>query len=230
MNRALIVLVAALVGCGDPVDEAWELDHDRLIAIRATPSRIASAETATLDALLGAVGEDPRHVQVETAAVITPTSLAAALSQQGTQWTVTAPDAATLAAARTELELAVDADVPLQLRMTFVGTDKIGRKTIYLGTHVDNPMLSAVMIDGTDARTATSLVVASATDIPLSVAYTDEDYDVNWLTSCGTLHDFDLPTAYLRVEPEDPPRGTLGVVVRDHLGGVAWQFWPITSE
>ena len=39
-----------------------------------------------------------------------------------------------------------------------------------------------------------------------------------------------LPAAYLRVEPEDPHYGKLGVVVRDALGGVAWRLWPITAE
>jgi hypothetical protein len=43
------------------------------------------------------------------------------------------------------------------------------------------------------------------------------------------MHDFDLAKAYLRVEPEDPHQGTLGVVVRDTAGGVAWQFWPISA-
>jgi hypothetical protein len=44
------------------------------------------------------------------------------------------------------------------------------------------------------------------------------------------MHDFDLARAYLRVEPEDPTAGTLGVVVRDAVGGVAWKLWPITAQ
>jgi hypothetical protein len=73
------------------------------------------------------------------------------------------------------------------------------------------------------------ITVASATDIRLSVEFGDS-YVVNWLTSAGTMHDFDLADAYLRVEPEDPQSGTLGVVVRDDLGGVAWRLWPISAE
>jgi len=114
--------------------------------------------------------------------------------------------------------------------MTFVGSDKVGRKVVYLGTHVENPTLSSVMIDGMQALTATSFSIAPETNVSLSVDYDDLDYDVNWLTSCGSMHDFDLPTAYLRVEPEDPQSGTIGVVVRDHLGGVDWKFWPISAN
>jgi hypothetical protein len=71
--------------------------------------------------------------------------------------------------------------------------------------------------------------VAAGVDVPLVVDF-DDTYTVNWLTSCGTMHDFDLPRAYLRVEPEDPHAGALGVVVRDARGGVAWRLWPISAE
>jgi hypothetical protein len=35
--------------------------------------------------------------------------------------------------------------------------------------------------------------------------------------------------AHLRVEPEDPHAGTLAIVARDALGGVAWHLRPITA-
>ena len=73
------------------------------------------------------------------------------------------------------------------------------------------------------------LTVGQLVDVPVAVDF-DDSYVVNWLTSCGTMHDFDLPNAYLRVEAEDPKTGTLGVVVRDEIGGVAWRLWPITAE
>lgn len=44
------------------------------------------------------------------------------------------------------------------------------------------------------------------------------------------MHDFDLPQAYLRVEEEDMTEGSLAVVVRTDLGGVAWKVWPIRAE
>jgi hypothetical protein len=53
---------------------------------------------------------------------------------------------------------------------------------------------------------------------------------VNWLTSCGEMHDFDLHSAYLTVGPDDPQEGELAVILRDERGGVAWRVWPIRSE
>ena len=65
---------------------------------------------------------------------------------------------------------------------------------------------------------------------PKPGAPTIDTDDVNWLTSCGTMHDYDLPQAYLRVELEDPMEGELAVVLRDARGGVAWRVWPIHAE
>ena len=50
------------------------------------------------------------------------------------------------------------------------------------------------------------------------------------VSSCGTMHGFDLPAAYLRVETTGPQTGELGVVLRDASGGVAWKIWPIQAE
>ena len=78
-------------------------------------------------------------------------------------------------------------------------------------------------------RTA-EIVVRKLVDVPLSIEADDARYDVTWLTSCGTMHDFDLPAAYLEVEADDPDAGELAVVVRDATGGVAWRVWPIRAE
>jgi hypothetical protein len=66
--------------------------------------------------------------------------------------------------------------------------------------------------------------------VPLSINADDASFDVAWMTSCGTMHDFDLPQAYLEVEADDPTTGELGVVLRDAHGGVAWKIWPIRAE
>jgi hypothetical protein len=86
-----------------------------------------------------------------------------------------------------------------------------------------------VTIHGMDGLAQTQLTVPAGVDVPLTVAF-DATYNINWLTSCGTMHDFDLPMAHLRVEPADPHAGTLAIVVRDALGGVAWHRWPITAQ
>jgi hypothetical protein len=76
---------------------------------------------------------------------------------------------------------------------------------------------------------ATEIVVGKLVDVRLAIEVADTD-EVNWLSSCGTLHDFDLPEAYLRVEAEDPTEGELAVVVRDDHGGVTWRVWKIRAE
>ncbi len=232
MKRAVVVLAVLAVGCTENVDPAWQLDHDRVIAIRATPSRIVSGEVALIDALLGRAGEPPIEADPATAMVLTPTVLASTLTRQGTKWRVTAPGPTQLEAARNELGIDAGAPVPLRVRMTFPYANNItktGLKIIWLGEHAENPTLGPVFMNGVDQTAATMLTVAPLTDVPLEVEF-DETYVVNWLTSCGTMHDFDLARSYLRVETEDDQSGTLGVVVRDELGGVTWKTWPITAE
>jgi hypothetical protein len=223
-------LLLVLVACTNEVDPAWQLDHDRVIAVSMTPPHIAAGETSQVNGLVGRKGDAPFEVDPVTVTVESPTSLMSTLSQTTDgHWQVTTASDAQLAAARTELELAATDPVPVSLRMEFAYQDLIAHKLVYMGDHADNPSLGVIMIDGVDATTETSLTVAPATDIPLQVDFPQLD-DINWLSSCGSMHDFDLAKAYLRVEPEDPQTGTLGVVVRDTQGGVAWQFWPISAQ
>ena len=75
-----------------------------------------------------------------------------------------------------------------------------------------------------------AIVVPPLTDVHLFVNADDSVDIVNWLTSCGSMHDFDLHKAYLRVEKDDPTSGELAVVLRDAQGGVVWQVWPISAQ
>ena len=228
MNRAWVMLAVLATGCTQDVDPPWQLDHDRVIAIRATPNRINSGESAVIDALLGRAGEPPIEVDPAMVTIIEPTVLASSLMRVGFEWRVAAPSEPQLAAGRMELGIEAGEPVPLRLRMTFPNSSKVGLKIVWLGVHAENPVLNQIFVDGIDMKTATSITVAPLTDVPLGVDF-DDNYVVNWLTSCGTMHDFDLAQGYLRVETEDDQSGTLGVVVRDALGGVAWQTWPITT-
>jgi len=55
--------------------------------------------------------------------------------------------------------------------------------------------------------------------------------DINWLTSVGELHDFDLSDATLRLaKDDDRSAGSLAVVVRDDRGGATWRVWPIHKQ
>lgn len=235
MSRPLLALAAVLaagaIGCTGDLDPPWQLDHDRIIAVRATPPGILAGETSTLDALLGAKGGPTRVAAPELAAVVSPASLSDVLAFDGSRWVVTAPGEQRLAQARAELTLAADAPVPLRIGVSYAGQTLVATKVISLGRAASNPSLVSMnmKIDNAPAGSA-AIVVESLVEVPLSIDADDADFDVTWLTSCGTMHDFDLPNAYLKVEAEDPTTGELAVVVRDAGSGVAWNVWPIHAQ
>ncbi|HEU4731550.1 MAG TPA: hypothetical protein VFT22_26830 [Kofleriaceae bacterium] len=233
MSRAplafALVAAAAAAACTGDLDPPWQLDHDRIVAVRATPPSIPAGATSTLDALLGHKGAGTTVAPPEAAQVVSPTSLSDALSLTGGQWTITAPSEERLAAARAELGLAPGAPVPLEVGVSYAGMTLVATKSVALGVAADNPTLDGVMLDGKPASD-TELVVGKLVAVPLSIHADDTEFDVTWLTSCGTMHDFDLPSAHLEVEADDPDAGELAVVLRDGKGGVAWSVWPIHAE
>jgi len=224
---ALCLAAAALAGCTDDTDPPWQLDHDRIIAVRATPPRVAAGEQAVVDGLVGFKGAPALERAPDEVTVVSPAALAAAVGHDGARWTVTAPSADQLAQARGQLGLAGDALVPLRIQVGYGALR--ATKTVWLGATAANPAMTSIEIDRATA-TAPAVVVAALRDIPLSIALDDQRYDVTWLSSCGTMHDFDLPSAYLRVEADDPMAGQLALVVRDSDGGVSWRIWPIEAR
>jgi hypothetical protein len=227
VRRSWLLLLAA---CGGDLDPPWQLDHDRIVAVRATPPAIPAGGKSTLDGLIAVAGQPTMATMEkppELAAVVSPQSLASTLAQDGGNWVVTAPDDATLAAAREELGIPAGAPVPLLVGVSYGNMTLAATKVVLLGVAGDNPTLADVTIDG--AAPPDMLSVGVQVDVPLSVTAVETD-DVNWLTSCGTMHDFDLPQAYLRVEPEDPMAGEIAVVLRDDHGGVTWRVWPIEAH
>ena len=225
MRAALLLLLVA--ACTDDLDPQWQLSHDRIIAVRANPPHLSTpGETSTIDALLGHVGAPVDEKSPDAAQVVSPMALGGALTNVGGVWTVTMP--ADLGPARAELGLADGAPVPLQLGVGFAQSMLAATKTVVLGDVGANPTLDQLTVNG--AAPTDPITVAPLTDIPLSLNADAATEDVNWLTSCGTMHDFDLPKAYLRVELDDPQSGQLGVVLRDGHGGVAWQFWSISAQ
>ncbi|MBS1120543.1 MAG: hypothetical protein H6Q90_2771 [Deltaproteobacteria bacterium] len=234
MNRpvglGLVGIVGLAVGCGGDLDPPWQLDHDRIVAVRASRPSVVAGARSELDGLLAFKGAKTVEQVPEGVVVVSPQSLAGAVTQDLGQWIVTAPDEPTLAAARSELGLPADSPVPLQLGVSYADQTLVALKTIRLGTAADNPTLAAPVIGGAPApATDIVILVGKLVDVPLAIEVAETD-EVTWLTSCGTLHDFDLPEAYLRVEPDDPTEGELALVVRDDHGGVTWRVWQIRAE
>ena len=230
MRYALCLLV--LAGCIDEIDARWQLDHDHIIAARATPPRLHEGDSTELDALVAHKG---RGVSVEAplTAEVGSTRFASFLTYADGAWTLTAPDAQTLAAARPALGLPEDAPVPVELMLTFNrSTDRAQpdpvkvKKTVWLCEPAQNPSVPAITVDGSPA--GDEIVVPVGHDVYLSLDA--PDLRVNWLTSVGTLFQDDVATSFVRVLPEDRHTGELVVVVRDREGGVAWQVWPMRAE
>ena len=231
MTRALLLLVVALAGCTDDTDPAWQLSHDRIIAIRATPPHVAPGGQSVIDGLTGTHGAPVSVGPPETVTVISPASWASAVAKTADGWVVIAPGDDALASMRGQLQLSATAPVPLVIEAAYRGGTLRATKTVLLGGAAsDNPSFPAITIQGAPAPAEGSqIVIPALTDVPLAVDLSDVDFDINWLTSCGTMHDFDLPAGYVHIKADDPHAGQLVLVVRDSNDGVAWRIWPMQA-
>jgi len=233
--RWLVLL--ALAACTQDLDEQWQLRHDRIIAVRTDPPRLAAGGQASLTMLAGYSDAPAVERAPDLAAVVSPKSMSGSVAPFGGAWMVTAPDESALAAARSELGLPDGAPVPLQIGLAsawphpVASTDEqhfAAVKTVLLGESGDNPPLEGLTING--APPGDELVVPRTGQVPLYVEANDETQIVNWLTSAGTMHDFDLHAAYLTFEEGDALEGQLVLVLHDELGGVTWRVWPLRAE
>jgi hypothetical protein len=231
-----VLLLLCLVGCIDPVDPRWQLDHDHVIAARATPPRIRPGTGTTIDALV-AHENGPVTIESPMTAELAnpPLDMARYLVHEDGTWRLHAPDAETIASARPALGLPEDAPVPVDLVMTFSSSTKSRaalppfrvKKTVWLGEPSENPAMPPVMID--DELAGDEVVVPIERDIYVSVDV-PEGTRVNWLTNVGSLFQDDVPRAFVRVLPADRHAGELVVVLRDDSGGVAWRVFPMRAE
>jgi hypothetical protein len=229
LRYALLLLFA---GCIDPIDQQWQLDHDRVVVARATPPRIHAGDMTNLDALVAHDG-GPTTIESPLDAEVARAPFAVDLRHGEGGWALVAPDPATLAAARPAMGLPADAPVPVDVVMSFAdGTNRAlapmqVKKTVWIGEPTTNPAMPAVTVAGVPA--GDEIVVPADEDVYLSTAVPD-GWRVNWLTSAGTLHQDDEPTSFVHVAPEDAQSGELACVIRDDQGGVVWRVWPIRTR
>lgn len=233
MRAALVLSLLALAACFDAPAPEWQLDHDRVIAVRASPPGIAAGGVATLDALVAHAGAPVAVEQpVEAAAIAPAAGLAGAVALAEGAWQVTAPGDAQLASARAALGYAEGAPVPLDVLVEVPGgsgAPLAARKTVWLGEPRANPPeVGVVTVAG--APPGAELVIPRGVDVPLAVDPGDPGATVMWLTSCGTMHDDQERAAFVHIGPGDSRDGQLVLVVRDGQGGVAWQVWPMHAE
>jgi hypothetical protein len=202
MKRLLLLLGA----CTPATDPPWQLDHDRVLAVRALPPAVVPGEIGRLEVLVAHAGgsttvEQPDQVGAPGSPLFTAVHFVL------DHWQIEAPDEASLAAARAELHLPADAPVPLDLQLRVAGLN--ASKQMLLGTTAVNPTLPPVTLPAFTRGEHTLLIEAT---------------NVRWFTSCGELIDADEPRATLVLDEECA--GELVVVVRDGIG-VAWNIWPI---
>jgi hypothetical protein len=221
------LLVLVLASCAGDIDAQWQLAHERIIAVRATPPHILAGTTSVLDVFVGHVGSGVQVEPPSDAEVLSPISLTGIIGNDNA--TVTAPGETELDQVRGDLGLGSDDPVPVEIQITADGFEAL--KTVYIGDSADNPTFTNLMIDGSDSPDpSTTIVVAQNTNIPLHVDNDPTVYNINWLTSCGTMNDFDLNDAFINVAPTDTQDGQLAIVMRDQNAGVVWQFWPIVTQ
>lgn len=229
-----------LAGCIEEVDARWQLDHDHVIAARATPPRIMPGEKARLEALVAHAGaltsvESPSLA----AAPLAPEDLQGGylgatplLQRDGDGWIVIAPPAERLASMRPEMGIDSEAPVPVEVVMTFdsprEGEPFYVKKTVWLGDQAAHPVVPPLSFDGAPVS-GDVLAMSRDRDVYVSIAV-EPGTRVNWYTSCGTLFQDDVATAFLRLAADEPCDGELAVVMRSDAGGVAWQTWPIRAD
>jgi hypothetical protein len=221
-----LVWIVALGACTGDIDAQWKLDHERIIAVRATPPHVPAGTQSTIDVFVGHKGAPVEVIAPTAVTVMSPESLIDAV----TGATVTAPGDTLLNQVRSDLGLGPDDPVPLELEIEADGFEAL--KTVYLGDTGDNPTLDGLLVNNVPPPTdpTATITVDADVDVPLFVTGDDTVDNINWLTSCGTMNDFDLHSAFLHVNPTDPQSGQLAVVFRDDSGGVVWQVWSIQAE
>jgi hypothetical protein len=233
MSRAWCAVAAAVAvaGCVPDSDPRWQLDHDRVVAARATPPHVPAGATAAIDALLAHKGapttiEPP--VQVVTSRG-TPDALAGVVAPSGTGWQVTAPSAEVLDAVRAGAKLAAGQPIPLVLIETYGPIPLTVSHTIFLGDAADNPVVGVVHVAGGELAPDGHAAIGADVDVPIAID-ADPASAVSWLTSCGTMHDDDEHAAFVHVKPGDAQAGELVVVVRAPDGGVGWQRFTMAAQ
>jgi hypothetical protein len=219
----VLASMCALAACDGETTPRWDLAHDRIVAVRATPPSLAAGERGAVDVLVTSEAAGPAELAPMLVAVApaTPAPLVGAVAPDGGTWAVTAPAADALAAARTALGLEPGAPVPLGLVVTVAIGEQVfvATKTVWLGESAANPTIPELRIDGTAMAEGAPLVLALG-ERELAIDAGEED-DIAWFTSIGDLEDALDPVAHLLVE--EPADGSLVVVRRDPQGGVAWR-------
>jgi hypothetical protein len=129
VKRLALMLLA---GCVDAADPPWQLDHDRIVAVRTEPAGVAAGEVAAISGLLahrrGPTSEEAPIIVT----ALTPHELFTAVHYNLDHFEIDGPALAT--------------PTPLTIEMRFAGGE-VATKIIWLGQHRENPAATATVPD-----------------------------------------------------------------------------------
>ncbi|MDX2088835.1 MAG: hypothetical protein SFX73_13340 [Kofleriaceae bacterium] len=219
--RAFVVIVTLTAGACVETTPRWDLTHDRVIAVRASPPAIEAGGSAQLDALVSAEGVARVIVPVEV--TLSPDALATVVQQDGA-WVVIAGTSEMLAAAQARLPTGTSLRVDAELVFDVAGIAKHATKSVRLSATGENPVVSIRLADG---QVATSIETSVGVETQLSTDAPD-GASVDWLTSLGELTDDDDPVAFLTAE--EAGAGSVVCVRRELGGGVGWAIAALAVE
>lgn len=228
---ALVAIVAAAAALGAACDEVampYQLEHARIVAVRSEPAALAPGQRGVVEILVTGAG-GPRVAAAAAVTVTVRPELAAMvpLVRDGDTWTVTAPSAEQVAAARAALAVPADQPLalPLELATEVDGVALTAQKWIVIGAAAANPEIARVELDG--AEIGTAVEVSAGTAPRLAVVHdAGEAAVVRWLSSVGDLEGYQ--TAAATLDAEAAASGAIVVVVRDGSGGTTWRIVPAT--
>lgn len=221
-------------GCAGDVAEPYQLEHARILAVRAEPAQLGPGDVATLQALFTDSSAVPRLAAPAELEVSLPpeldrpelVALRGLLSRTAGGYQLHAPDAATLAQVRTALGVPADQPLTLTLDVQVRSADGVLRaqKQVRLGSTVANPAPPGLMVAGDQIAGDTTLRVAAGAETALTVSAPPDMATVRWFSSAGELRGYTQPAAWLTTDAQDAAAsGHLAVVIRDVAGGVAWR-------
>ena len=229
MNRAtLLVLATAIAGCTD-LSQRWELDHARVLAVRAAQPGLAADTSTAIDGLVVDANGAPRVVTPSAITAVEPPPLLGGLTIAGA--TVTAGNADAIAAARAAAGLAADQPLVVTLGLAFDvdGQRLVATKRVRLGTAADNPPSVTMVVDGTAVDGTATVPASGVLALSLTGFDPEADLEFDWLTSTGALTGSETATATLELADDDPRTGHVVALVRSEDGGVTWVTTALTA-
>jgi hypothetical protein len=220
-----IAIVCALSagGCND-LSQPWELDHARVLAIRATPPTVApgqlvevTALVLTADLTIAELGPEVVRVDQPYDQLLSPTPRSP---------TLLAADQAIVDQARTLLTLAQTEVIPVPVSIQLQLPDSAGVlepidsiKTVRVGGFAENPVAPTVALNG-DAVSQLQMSLQVKQRYVLEANVPTDNVNYAWFTSSGELKFPQASRAELVIDK--PGTGTILVIARDDKGGVSW--------